>query len=82
MNDLMVICWNLIWLLSHKDVDDVHNDLSNHLDFLFLKENTIGLLESQLIAQFFQILYHCQQFFVIIENYILELILSNSIEHA
>ena len=54
----MVICGDLICLLGHEDVDDVHNDLADDLDLLFLEEDCIGLLKGELVAQLLKILNH------------------------
>jgi hypothetical protein len=52
----MVIYGDLICLLGHEDVDDVHYDLADDLDLLFLKEDGIGLLKDKLVAQLLKIL--------------------------
>ena len=78
----MVIDWDLVWFFRHKNVYDVRNDLSDNLDFLFFKENLVRLLESKLIAQFLKIFNNSEQFFMLIENDILELILGNVVQHA
>jgi hypothetical protein len=78
----MVIDWDLVWFFRHKNVYDVRNDLSDNLDFLFFKENLVRLLESKLITQFLKIFNNSEQFFMLIENDILELILGNVVQHA
>jgi hypothetical protein len=47
----VVIDGDLICLLGHEDVDDVHYDLADDLDLLFLEKDGIGLLKDKLVAQ-------------------------------
>ena len=54
----MIICGDLICLLGHENVDDVHDDLADDLDLLFLEEDCIGLLKGELVAQLLKILNH------------------------
>ena len=63
-------------LLRHKDVDYEHYDLANDLDLLLFEVNGVGLLEVQLVTQLFKVFNHTQEFFVLVEDYELEFVLS------
>jgi hypothetical protein len=78
----MVIDGDLICLLGHEDVDDVHDDLADDLDLLFLEEDGIGLLKDKFVTQFFKILNHTKQFFVLVKDESLELVLSNGVQNT
>jgi len=78
----MVINGDLICLLGHEDVDDVHHDLADDLDLLFLKEDGIGLLKDKLVAQFLKILNHTKQLLVLVKDESLELVLSNGVQNT
>jgi hypothetical protein len=82
MNDGVVINRDLIRFLRHENVNHVHNDLSNHLNLLFLKEYCIRFLEYESVAQLLQVFHNCQKLLVLIEYDVLEFILSDSVQHA
>lgn len=78
----MVIDGDLICLLGHEDVDDVHYDLADDLDLLFLEEDGIGLLKDKLVTQFLKILNHTKQLLVLVKDESLELVLSNGVQNT
>jgi hypothetical protein len=78
----MVIYGDLICLLGHEDVDDVHYDLADDLDLLFLKEDGIGLLKDKLVAQLLKILNHAKQLLVLVKDESMELVLSNGVQNT
>ncbi len=78
----MVICGNLICLLSHEDVDDVHYDLADDLDLLFLEKDCVGLLKGKLVAQLLKILHHPKQLLWLVKNDGLELVLRDGVQNT
>ena len=78
----MVICGDLICLLCHEDVDDVHHDLTDDLDLLFLEEYCIGLLECELVAQLLKILDNTKQLLVLVKDDGLKLVLSYGVQNT
>lgn len=82
MDCRIVVRWDLVWLFRHKDVDDVHDDLSNDLDLFLLEEDSIRLLKIKLVAQLFEVLNYCQKFLVFIKNDDLELVLCDGVKHT
>jgi hypothetical protein len=78
----MVIYGDLICLLGHEDVDDVHYDLADDLDLLFLKEDGIRLLKDKLVAQLLKILNNTKQLLVLVKDESMELILRNCIQNT
>jgi len=78
----MVIYGDLICLLGHEDVDDVHYDLADDLDLLFLKEDSIGLLKDKLVAQLLKILNHTKQLLVLVKDESMELVLRNGVQNT
>jgi hypothetical protein len=59
MNSWEVVSWDILWLLSHENVYDVHDDLADYLDFLFFEKGLVGLHKVHLIRELFQVLDHC-----------------------
>jgi hypothetical protein len=82
MDGRMVIYGDLICLLGHEDVDDVHYDLADDLDLLFLKEDSIGLLKDKLVAQLLKILNHTKQLLVLVKDESMELVLRNGVQNT
>ena len=78
----MVIYGDLICLLGHEDVDDVHYDLADDLDLLFLKEDGIRLLKGKLVAQLLKILNHTKQLLVLVKDESMELVLRNGVQNT
>jgi mRNA degradation ribonuclease J1/J2 len=69
-------------VIGHEDVDDVHYDLADDLDLLFLKEDSIGLLKDKLVAQLLKILNHTKQLLVLVKDESMELVLRNGVQNT